>query len=941
MLRHLTLAWVAALALANFVGGVARADDAFYAVQVTRLTITEGELPKAEGNASSRYQRAAIVPAMQPYATIDGADGEAYVRSDVGEIYYHSNVRPEQLTLTVRAPAGQPVTGRIAIPNAGFTGMTTVRFKVAADAADPKASDAFFTARAAHYDRLLSRDVPGAAWFRHEYHASLSPLGQRARDEAQRQRMGRRSGNDLADTYNLFTGGRALSENLQLDRALVLRDRAEPADVAIDTLKGVTVEEMDWKKLIAGAKPELDPLAAVIPADQHAIFFPSFGAFTALADEAERQGGPLLMYAEPRSEDAMTKERYQKQLCLPLTAVGRVLGPTLIASVALTGSDPYLRVGTDVAVVFEAKDVKALHAAVAAQVMMNRGTDGRAKVGEGNVAGVAYTSAVSSDRAVSSYVAAVGNAVVVTNSLKQLERLVAAHKGTVPALASLDEYAFFRDRYKRGDADETGFLILTDATIRRWCSPRWRIADSRRTRAAAVMMELQATHFNDLVGGRIRDGVVQSEFSAPDAGEMFVGREGVTSAAYNGLDFMTPIVEVDMAKVTKAEADAYNQWRDTYQQNWSRFFDPIAVRFTVRDERLAADVSILPLILATQYKELAEVTRGAKLAPGAADPHDAIVQWAVALNKDSPPVKQVGGFMKGMLGDKLKVEPLAWVGDHLTIYADDDTFWAEMANAADPQKFLTDNFSRIPVAAQVGVSNPLALTVFLTGLHAFVDQSAPGMTQWNTLKHRDQPYVRIGASEPAKAQAGEFGRAALYYVAAPDALILTLNEEVLKRAIDRRAERAAAAAKAAKAAPATRPWLGESMALQADRRLLTSIELASRDEYQAGMQARAWGNLPILNEWKRRYPGEDPLKVHERFWQVRLVDPAGGRYVWNEKEQTMESSVYGHPAAPKEGPPLAAVTASLLSGNFGVTFENNGLRAKAVLERQPATPARP
>ena len=61
------------------------------------------------------------------------------------------------------------------------------------------------------------------------------------------------------------------------------------------------------------------------------------------------------------------------------------------------------------------------------------------------------------------------------------------------------------------------------------------------------------------------------------------------------------------------------------------------------------------------------------------------------------------------------------------------------------------------------------------------------------------------------------------------------------------------------------------------------------------LQQLAWANLPALNEWKRRYPDQDPVKVHERLWQTRLLDPAGGAYVWNERFQTMESTTYGHP----------------------------------------------
>jgi len=107
------------------------------------------------------------------------------------------------------------------------------------------------------------------------------------------------------------------------------------------------------------------------------------------------------------------------------------------------------------------------------------------------------------------------------------------------------------------------------------------------------------------------------------------------------------------------------------------------------------------------------------------------------------------------------------------------------------------------------------------------------------------------------------------------------------------------------------------------------------DQYQAAMQQLAWNNLPILNEWHRLYPEIDPVELHERVWHVRLVCPGGGTFVWNEPFQTMESTVYGHPGEPKQGPAAPPLIGQFLSADFGLTFENQGLRARAALKRMP------
>ena len=142
-----------------------------------------------------------------------------------------------------------------------------------------------------------------------------------------------------------------MSENLQLDRVLPTVQGGQET-VELKSLEGITIREIDWKPLIKDLKPELDPLAAKIPADQHAIFFPSFNAAVAVADEMAAQSAMVLELAEPRSTSARTFDRYQEQMCLSITGLARLLGPTVVQSVAITGSDPYFRTGTDVAVLF-------------------------------------------------------------------------------------------------------------------------------------------------------------------------------------------------------------------------------------------------------------------------------------------------------------------------------------------------------------------------------------------------------------------------------------------------------------------------------------------------------------------------------------------------------------------------------------------------------------
>ncbi len=944
-----SLASVVVLALA----ARAVADEpAFFRVAVDDLQIVEGKIAAAEGQSlvQTDWRRLNIA---RPYVVLDGA-GEAYWQ-DVNGAWFRPTMKDQWGRILVRLPEkGREVVGRFFFPQENYSAYDVVKFKIAADRASADYRNDFLTAKSAHYQRLLSQNVPGAAWFRHQ--VRVTQLEQKGSAEAAAV-AGRtpvdtfRPITEFDDTYSLFAGSRAVSENLQLDRVLPAA-RADETTVTLDSIKGISVKEIDWKPLIAGKSPALDPLAAYVPADQHVVFFPTFADAVRLSDEADRQGTPLVQAAEPQSQDAGVVERYQRQVGLRTTALGRMLGPQVIDSVAMTGGDSYFRVGTDLAVLFEAKDLGALKTMLAGQITLNTANEKGVKQESGEIAGVGYQSWRNEERTVSSYLAAYGNAAVVTNSPAQLRRLIETHQGKTPAIGGLDEYRFFRDRYQLGQGGETAFLFLSDATIRRWCGPRWRIADSRRVRDLAVLAELQAANVPKLAAPSVESGPIYSDLRLSTNGELRLTNDGVRSSTLGSLAFMTPISELPLETVAKSEATAYERWRDGYQRNFSWAFDPIALRFHTADDLLTADLTIMPLIDNSDYRDFIAVSKGVKLKPSSGDPHGALFHAALAFNKDSDRVKQFGGMASGFM-PQMKVDPLSWIGESISIYADESPLWGELLKQKtdrEREKFARDQAYNFPAAVNIEVASAFKATAFLTALRAFIDTVGPGMTAWETKQHGEQAYVKISPTAKAVRRGEPEEKLAIYYALTSEALTISPSEDLIKRALDRQAARDAAAdgkggqataadakPEAAKAAAAAKAieWLGENLCLEAGEGALQALAALSSDEYQAQMQRLAWGNLPILNEWRRMFPKEDAVELHERLWDVRLICPGGGKYEWNEKWQTYESTVYGSPGEPKSGPPVPPQLAAFQRARFGLTFEAEGLRARAELRRKP------
>ena len=858
-----------------------------------------------------------------------------------GEVYAVGSGR--RFEVAIRAAAPRKIEGRVFLGQPGYRPparegeevVDVVRFTVDQTDADVAHRNAFLRTKLRYYQNRYRANIPGAAWFRHQVREAQRALGTKPTvvDPARLRGIQLRGGS--ASTYELFSGGRAVSENLQLDRELPI-GAAGQAEIPLGSISGITVREFDWKPLIEDLKPEADPLAALIPFDQHAVFFPSFRAMVQLADYVEQHGAPILHAVEPRSEDAQTRKRYERQLCLPNTAVGRLLGPRLIQSLAITGGDPYLRTGSDVAILFEAKNVKALRTALDLQVATRSSLYKPAKPIQGEINGVTYTGARSADRVICAYVATLGNNVVVTNSPAQLARLIDVHKGQGQSLATLDEYTYFRDRYARGTKDAVALIVLSDATIRRWCGPKWRIANSRRTRAAAIMSDLQAVHFDKLVRGKVKLGPLHTERPLVGGGEMLLGPAGVRSEVYGHLAFQTPILEQNFTQVTKGEQLSYGRWRDGYQRNWSNFFDPIAIQFRMDKDKIAGDLTVMPLIVNSEYNRWVSIAQNAKITAVAGDPHaGTLAHFIMSLDVNSEFVKSQTNLLRGILPQELNINPLSWVGESIAVYLDDDPFWKELAMAQEadtriPQDFLEKNLHRLPVAVHFEVKSVFRLTAFLVALRANVEQTAPGLTIWETKQHNGINYVTVGPSPDARSGT-ELDKIRLHYAASADGLTVTLNEDVLHRALDRRAAGKKAKAEDKEIAATGKPWLGENLCVQANKGLIYLLGRFATSEYQREMQRIAWANLPILNEWKRRYPKADPVALHAEHWHVRLVCPGGGTYRWNDEWETMESTVYGHPGEPKKGPSLPGPLQTVKWANFGITFEENGLRARAEL----------
>ena len=144
--------------------------------------------------------------------------------------------------------------------------------------------------------------------------------------------------------------------------------------------------------------------------------------------------------------------------------------------------------------------------------------------------------------------------------------------------------------------------MITDATIRRWCGPKWRIGASRRTRAL-LLAELQARHESG------------SPLQAKNSPNWVKCLDQGTSPE---LQFRKPCLlkSVDELKIWQnysRRKKAYEFFRNRYQSHWSTYFDPIAGQLIIEDDNIEGDLSVLPLIGGSDYRQMVQTVGQVKL----------------------------------------------------------------------------------------------------------------------------------------------------------------------------------------------------------------------------------------------------------------------------------------------------------------------------------------
>jgi hypothetical protein len=787
---------------------------------------------------------------------------------------------------------------------------------------------------------------------------------------------GRRGNLIDAELYETTTGATAVAETLQLQRMLNsnFRDNGKRT-VPIGKIEGIDIAEHPWDQMMGEKKPAPEPMAKLIPDDNYYVHFKNIRQLIEFSELLDQWGTNLIRAYEVHSRDYRLKERYQQQLCLKSTALGKKFGPLVLRGVAVTGSDAYLREGSDVAIVFHVANRPLFLGAVQPFVEEARKKYGaQLKESKTEENGVTIESFTTPLREVSLHRAVVEEYVIYANSPVGLRRILDTYQGRHKALAEARDFQYMRTIFRHDDQDEAGFAYLSDAFIRKLVGPASKIKEKRRLEALTSMYMLtEGALYHAWQTGKPADdhdtllasaGLNPDEIYLPEGRPLIwdAQRQSAISEVYNTIQFATPLIELPIEQVTEAEAQAYRQFRLQYLGLWRQYFDPIGMRIVLSDERVKLDTYILPLVANSQYNELRRVTGDGvvSLDLGSIAPKT-IMQFMMHL---SPNVGDRGslfglnqrGVRESATSDLVSL--VAWaldpVGKWVLVRADDSPVYGQLADLLERgnegQNVDAERIARLvfqmPVMVGMDVKNPLTFAAALAAARTSVMKALPGALTWEPLEkpYKDVSIVQIKATPAGMAQvplrSSRTGKdpflPAVYYAMIDGAFYLTPSEAMLRDFIDRAQDRREGKTETVPinsslyispgAAQLTRGLVQKYLEKQVHQQALASAPIWY-PLYHSGLVAEG-ADAAALSALAERYHGFVP------------VSPDGAPYVYDRRIDEVRNERHGSPSRPRthrtlaENAQIKQLLEQLRSIRADLRFREDGIHTTLTVDRQ-------
>lgn len=383
----------------------------------------------------------------------------------------------------------------------------------------------------------------------------------------------------LAEELGVVMGTEEVRVEIERDRML---SRDVPAGVASEPLPApIDPPPVEFPEVPEEVKVE--PIAMRVPAECLYVRFGSFANFLWIQDTLDKWGGDAANLVALRGLDLEQSRRIEERLVLKQSAMGRLLGGTIIADVAIIGTDLFMREGAAFGLLFQARNSMLLSADFNRQRSERMSQDDSVTEEKLEIDGHKVSFLSSLDGTVCSYYVSDGEFHLITTSETLVRRFLETAGGE-GALGTSVDFRHARSEMPL-ERNDTVFAYFSDAFFRNFTSPRYRIEMIRRLRAVAdielVQMARLASAAENQPGDTIAQ-LIEGGFLPPDfgprgdgsqtmlvAGEVFDSLRGRRGA-------FKPIPDVPVEAATPGELADYRRFADFYANEWGRL-DPMIV----------------------------------------------------------------------------------------------------------------------------------------------------------------------------------------------------------------------------------------------------------------------------------------------------------------------------------------------------------------------------
>lgn len=410
---------------------------------------------------------------------------------------------------------------------------------------------------------------------------------------------------DVQRSLELLAGTERLRRHMLQTTMLQRGDFGQPANLPVPL-------GPNWREPELPAVEQdvaIEPLAMHVPQECFYVRFGSFSNYLWLTRLTEDYGGDLASMVTLRSYFPDLNDRVQKQLGLEQNKLAELFGDRVIADVCLLGRDTFVQEGAAVGILFQARSTQVLGNDLTQQRRraLAREKERGSSEQTMEIGGRQVSFVSTPDNRLRSFHAVDGDFHLVTTSRAIVERFFAISEGD-GSLGASAEFRHARSRMPLSRED-TIFVYMSAPFFQGLLSPQYQIELKRRLESVTDIELVMLAQFaargegvrDESLESLAAEGFLPARFGRrPDGSGPIVTDEEIVDSLRGARGTFAPIADIQLANVTEAEADWYDELAEAYSRSW-RQMDPLMVavkRFALDKngkERVTIDCVVAPL----------------------------------------------------------------------------------------------------------------------------------------------------------------------------------------------------------------------------------------------------------------------------------------------------------------------------------------------------------